>query len=121
MQLTETAARPAPGAGYAGPERRRHPRVRLVARADCRHFNARIAHTAVTVDLGAAGLALRSPVPFRPGTPLTVRLTWTAGAWRHPTPSGFRHLGVAEVRWCRPVGKDGETGYILGLQYYPHP
>lgn len=111
----------APSPGEALAERRRHARVPVSIHAVCGYFNSAVSHGVTTVNLSREGLSIIAPVAFRQGAPVTVRLVWPAAGWGvwSPEAIAFRHLGVAEVKWCVPAAAPGETGFTLGLRYFP--
>ncbi len=111
----------APPLGHIGRERRRHARVPVSIRAVCGYFNSAVSHGVTTVNLGREGLSILAPVAFRQGAPVTMRLIWPAAGWGvwSPEAIAFRHLGVAEVKWCLPAAAPGEAGFRLGLRYFP--
>ena len=106
-QLTGSDGRPTP----AGDDRRRHARVPMGTRAQCRFIGTRAWRTVLVRDLSADGVGLQHDEPLAKGQPLVIRL---------PGPAG----GLAElpcvVRWCEPGGFL-HAGFLIGAAFVDPP
>jgi hypothetical protein len=84
-------------------------------------FSTRFWHeyTSITRNHSKDGMCFESNRPLAPGTNLFIRLDKQPNLDSDISESEWlRNSTLAEVRWCRELPNEPETGYYIGVRYY---
>ncbi len=83
-------------------------------------FNRQDCLEAQSLDFSGNGLKFKSTSILRPGTTICIRVK---PGQRGSRPDRFSEslpsVGLAEVKWCRPIEGTDTTFYEVGVRYYP--
>lgn len=83
-------------------------------------FNRRNSIDAQSLNCSTNGLKFKSTWALRPGTTICIRIKpdqcCSPSNW---SLEGLPSVGLAEVKWCRPVEGSRTTIFEVGVRYYP--
>jgi hypothetical protein len=83
-------------------------------------FNRQDCIDAQSLDYSTNGLKFKSTCALRSGTTICIRIQ---PGQRCAPPGHFSgslpSVGLAEVKWCRPIEGSDNTLYEVGVRYYP--
>lgn len=95
-----------------------HRRYKCEAAITVRHLDAEKRFVAKMLNYSHDGLYFEADTFFAKGSVLHTRLTDGLVIHCESEPDERPHkVGIAEVRWCRPINKDGNRCYGVGLRY----
>jgi hypothetical protein len=83
-------------------------------------FNQQNCIDAQSLDYSNNGLKFKSTCALNPGTTICIRVK---PGQRAASPDGLRDslpsMGLAEVKWCRPLYGNESSLYEVGVRYHP--
>jgi hypothetical protein len=83
-------------------------------------FNRQNCIDAQSLDYSTNGLKFKSTCVLRPGTTICIRIKPGQRCSPRDRFSGsLPSVGLAEVKWCRPMEGSDTTLYEVGVRYYP--
>ncbi len=95
-----------------------HRRYKCEAAVTVRHLNDEETINGKMLNYSHNGLYFEADSFFATGSILHIRMNNGLIIHSNPGPEEKPHrVGIAEVRWCRPVQKDDDFCYGVGLRY----
>jgi len=99
-------------------EKRSDPRRNIKTQIICRRYMSD--HGAEPIEgtienCGSYGFCAELPKPLSRGTILVVQMA--GGSTGYSAQDGLRSMGLAEVRWSKPISVKGAECYSTGLKY----
>ena len=89
----------------------------------CSDIDGSAVYSGRSVNHCERGLSFITHEPLKFGTTLYFRTdTFAQKRFKYSTCRGMRGMGLAQVRWCHPVGNKEPTVYRVGAKYMgPYP
>ena len=102
-------------------EKRNHDRCEALITIDYRPLMTNgqpIKKEGTLLNFSSSGVFIRSLNRFEIGTILLIRIgDFPADFNKNINSRGLRSIGLAEVKWVRPVTNNGWSGFGMGLRY----
>jgi len=99
-------------------EKRSDPRRKIKMNIICRRYMSGVGPAPIegTIEnCGSCGFYAELPEPFSRGTILVVQMA--GDSLEFSARDGLRSMGLAEVRWSKPISVEGTEYYATGLKY----
>ncbi len=89
----------------------------------CSDLNGSGIYSGRSVNHCERGISFITHEPLKFGTTIYFRTdSFAQKRFNDSTCRGMRGMGLAQVRWCRPLDKQGPIGYRVGAEYVgPYP
>jgi hypothetical protein len=99
-------------------EKRSDPRRNFKTQIICRRYMSNSGTEPIEGTMencGSYGFYAELPEPLSKGTILVVQMA--GDSLGYPAQDGLRSMGLAEVRWSKPISAKGAECYATGLKY----